>query len=257
MSDSVWRSFLGASGEDSTENELALLRSAREDAKAAREDAKVKSHQVELMTAMLHAAEEELKLRSSQLELTNAMLHATEAELARKDEQLDLTTQMLKKAEETISKAESERRSLQQQLAAMRDSFNHMADAASESRAVMSNQAAPRSMATHLPPRQQPPTASAGGVSLRDAVDAAGQCRRAALTEAAAASKLAASLAAGTEPVSLAKRPDIIDPQAARVVLMHGDGADTMRPKETAPDLRRDVLRDVRASVARQRNLSS
>lgn len=61
------------------------------------------------------------------------MLHATEAELARKDEQLDLTTQMLRKAEETISKAEGERRSLQQQLAAMRDSFNHMAESHAES----------------------------------------------------------------------------------------------------------------------------
>lgn len=57
MSDSVWRSFLGAGGEESTEGELALLRSAREDAKAAREDAKAKAEQVELMTAMLHTAE--------------------------------------------------------------------------------------------------------------------------------------------------------------------------------------------------------
>ena len=125
MSDSVWRSFLSTGeGDDSpAAAPLALVRTAREDAKAAKEEAESKAEQVQLMTAMLQAAEEELKLRSNQLEITNAMLRATEAELMRKDEQLEITTQMLRKAEEEIKLGEQERRALRREMAAMRDSL--------------------------------------------------------------------------------------------------------------------------------------
>ena len=61
---------------------------------------------------MLRAAEQELRSRSEQLELTTEMLRTTDRELReelrRKDEQLELTVEMLRKSEHEIAARNSE-----------------------------------------------------------------------------------------------------------------------------------------------------
>lgn len=237
----VWRSFL-ASGEEG-EPPITLLKTANEEAKAAKEDARSKEEQLELMTAMLHAAEDELSLRSNQLELTNAMLKATEAELARKEEQLDITTQMLKKAEQDIGKGEHERRTLRQELATVRASLSGGARAVSgSSRAGIGGS-----------------SSSGGGCSGSGSnrraelsgADSAAEIRRVAAAEAAAASRLAAELAsvgqrtAGSGanfPTDLPEQQASSGRRPVKILLTHGDDGDAMRPKTTVRDNRQDAL---------------
>jgi hypothetical protein len=225
MSQSVWRSFLSPSDEadGAPTKDVQLLRSARQDAKAAKEDAKVKEEQLELMTAMLHAAEEELKLRSNQLDLTNAMLRATEAELTR----------------EEISKGDQERRSLRQQLAAQRDDAKHKQNR---------NSHRASSCSASSPPRSRAASGSSVASVPASARDAAAGCRCAAAAEAAAASSLAASLArvgsraAGAGAALPIELPEQRGSRAPRIVLSHSDSTGAMRPKSPILDARETVV---------------
>lgn len=249
----VWRSFLSGSDSLDAAPPITLLKTANEEAKAAKEDARSKEEQLELMTAMLHAAEDELKLRSNQLEITNAMLRATEAELVRKEEQLEITTQMLKTAEGEIGKGDAERRALRQELAAMRDSLStatrRAAAAASAPAGIGGSSGAP------------PPASAATTSDARRREDAA-ELRRIAAAEAAAASKLAEDLASvGTRAAGGGAEYPADLPEnrhggwyvgsrggagsaagAPLVLLAHGDEAGAMQPKHAIRDTRHDPL---------------
>ena len=190
MTERVWRTFLSGDADSGGASELPrdmlMLRTAREEAKLAKEEADKKAEQLELVTAMLQAAEEELKLRSNQLELTNAMLSALEGEVARKDEQLEITTQMLRKAEEELKSGAAERRQLRQDLAALRDELNH----------VTRRRAAPMGDSSSLVRSRN--TATGPKLAVHGALDGEGgsvaSAAQAAVAEALSASRLAASL---------------------------------------------------------------
>jgi hypothetical protein len=245
----VWRSFLSTS--EDVEPPITLLKTAREDAKAAKEDAASKEEQLQLMTAMLHAAEEELKLRSNQLDITNAMLKATEAELARKEEQLEITTSMLRTAEKEISTGDQERRSLRQELATMRDRLNSATRMAAVVNAPAST-AAPDRGSSSSGGGGGGDGARAGGFSASADGGRGGSQQRANGADAraaAVASKLAAELASvGKRAVgSHAAVPADLPVQqahihAARVTLEHGDPRTAMRPKAPIRDVRADPL---------------
>ena len=258
----VWRSFLSGSDSLDAEPPITLLKTANEEAKAAKEDARSKEEQLELMTAMLHAAEDELKLRSNQLEITNAMLRATEAELVRKEEQLEITTQMLKTAEGEIGKGDAERRALRQELAAMRDSLSTATRRAAAAASAPAGSSSSSETRSNVGSNGAPPPASAATTSdARRRADAA-ELRRIAAAEAAAASKLADDLASvGTRAAGGgAEYPaDLPENQQGgryvgsrggagsaagtpRVLLAHGDEAGAMQPKHAIRDSRHDTL---------------
>ena len=273
MSDSVWRSFLSSGDPASSEppREVQLLRTAREELKAAKADAEAKQAQVDLMTAMLQAAEEELKLRSNQLDITNEMLKATEAELVRKDEQLEITTQMLRKAEEEISRSEHERMQLRKELRQSRGG------------APLAPQPPPVPTAETLVLHDDDePTSgghgghgglsgqgggggSGGGRSYGGVMTSASAIMEARRRSTAEAAEAASKMAAGVEArlaksfasmgdydeqtrLSAAVPADLPEQRsrgrsgpATRVLLTHADAEAAMRPKKAVPDTREDV----------------
>eukprot|EP00966_Prymnesium_polylepis_P227183 5256955-Prymnesium_polylepis.1 len=100
-SDAGARTVASSEAAAGTPSHDTSLRSARNAALLAQEDARGKAQQIELMTALLKAAEDELQLRSNQLSITTDTLRATEAELSRKDAQLQVLTSRLHAAEQS------------------------------------------------------------------------------------------------------------------------------------------------------------
>ena len=222
--DAVWRSFLGT-GDAPVPREEAL-RAARAKAASADEEARSKSEQVELMTAMLQAAEEELRVRSSQLELTNEMLRATEAELGRKEEQLQLTAQMLRKAEDEIKRQATEASGLRKELAEAREGLVEAAR-----RAAPAALPAPKAAVGDAAERTPPPVEVRVANPAVRASDETG--RLVALLTASAAG--AAGGAAPSVPADLVGQFDSTGaPSVARVALVGADAPEQQRPKQQA-----------------------
>ena len=263
MSDSVWNNFLSSGDEAGASSELPkhvkMLLAAREEAKKAKEDAKSKEEQIELMTAMLQAAEEELKLRTNQLDITNAMLHNCEAELVRKDEQLDITTQMLRKAEAEISQGTQERRALRKELAGLRD--------------VLPRKAPPVSIApvTAKTPSHYDNTGTMETLVIDDEPTSGAARPRSTAEEAEAASQLAGDLEKqlaqsfgrmaeydeisrlhAAKPVDLPEQRQARERGAPRVLVAHADSETAMRPKKPVAD-NRDTASYIRSRQENQR----